>query len=193
MKIHFTLLLIMILVGLASPSIFAQTAAIDHSTAWVQERKSNQSIIINKGQFEQRNKDDTWGAVQFAYDGENENVFFTNRGIIIELTRKLKRKKSAEEKRQRNAKKKVGFASQEEFRAFENVGHRLQIDEDDLQIKFLGANPNPKLITEEQESHYHSYSYYDEGNRRFRYDRVLFVPVGVSPERTPILNEGSLI
>ena len=137
----------------------AESAKTDGS--WLVQRKPHPSFIQNKGQFQPRNKEIDAATVLFAYDGNHDDFLFTKNGLIVELTVQKKRKKSEEEKAERSAKKKIGFKDAAEFRAFEEVGHTLHIDKDELIMTWLDANENPEILVENKDPFYHSYSFYD--------------------------------
>ena len=75
----------------------------------------------------------------------------------------IKRKKSDEEKAARAEKKKVGFKDAADFRAFEEVGHTMKITKDEIDVKWLGANPNVQIISEDLNNFTHSYNFYENG------------------------------
>ncbi|CAA6830271.1 MAG: internalin, putative [uncultured Aureispira sp.] len=134
-------------------------SAQNENSSWQVERKTKASFIENKGQFKLRNSSFKNAEIKYVYDGNQEDFYFTPKGLSIELTYAKKRTKSPEEKKIRNAKKKIGFKDAEEFRAFEEVGHRQHIEEDELDLIWLGANPNVEIVMEDKDEHYHSYLY----------------------------------
>ena len=138
--------------------LFAQS---NKNESWAVERKPIQSFIENKGQYSLRDKNFNISKVEYAYDGSNQDYFFTKEGVIIELTDQQKRIKSEEERKARAEKKKQGFKDREDFVAFENEGHRMQIEKDDIFAKWIGANKNLNIIVEDKDEYYHNYSFYD--------------------------------
>jgi gliding motility-associated-like protein len=129
--------------------------------SWIVERKPVQSFIENKGQFSLRDKTLKLSKVEYAYDGSNQDYFFTKEGVVIELTDQQKRIKSEEERKARAEKKKLGFKDAAEIYAFEKEGHRLEIENDFVLAKWIGANENVQIIVENKDDFYHSYSFYD--------------------------------
>lgn len=129
--------------------------------SWIVERKPIQSFIENKGQFSLRDKTLKLSKVEYAYDGSNQDYFFTKEGVVIELSHQQKRIKSEEERRARAEKKKQGFKDAAEIYAFEKEGHRLEFENDFVLAKWIGANDNVQILVEDKDDFYHSYSFYD--------------------------------
>lgn len=141
---------------LALPSIF-----LGQTTNWTKELKIQKAFIENKGQFTTRTTAGFNSQVEFAFDGYNEEYYFTKSGVVIELSKKTKHLKSDEEKKWRNERKRQGFTT-EEWLEFEAVGHKLDIKKDELIGQWVGANPNVQIISENKNLFTHSYSYYDK-------------------------------
>lgn len=93
---------------LSAITSFAQTSD-NTPSSWTIERAPLNSFIENKGQFNARNPSNTSSEIKYGYDGKSEDFYFTNNGVIIELTLQEKRIKSEEEKKQRAEKKTARF------------------------------------------------------------------------------------
>jgi gliding motility-associated-like protein len=134
--------------------------ALSQQNNWTKELKTQKAFIENKGQFNVRPIDGFNSQVEFAFDGYNEEYFFTKTGVVIELSQKTKRLKTEEEKKWRNERKKQGFTTDEEWLEFEAMGHKLDIKKDELIGQWIGSNPNVQIISEDKNQFTHSYSYY---------------------------------
>jgi gliding motility-associated-like protein len=161
MSHFFRILIAALLLSIPGLQIFAQSNT--GSNSWQVQRKALQSIIENQGQFQPRNTSLNISPVLYGFDGAQEDVFFTKTGIIIELTHQEKRKKSEEEKAARTAKKAVGFKDAADFRNFEEVGHTLKIEKEELFLNWINANQNVQIVVEDKDNFTHSYSFY-KGN-----------------------------
>ena len=157
-KNQFTFLSCLIIFFLSSQTLFAQPSS---DKSWISQRKPLNSFIENQGQFVSRNTTFGNSEILYGYDGSNQDFYFTKEGVIIELTQQQKRVKSAEEKKLRAEKKQQGFKDANDFRAFEEEGHRMDIKKDEIFVKWLGSNPNVKIIVENKDVYYHNYSFYD--------------------------------
>lgn len=159
MKIAQYLAILVLFVFSGSKSLFSQNA-------WTYDRKSQPVFVENQGQFKIKDQSQLPKMeIAYAYDGAQTDFFITKKGIYIELRHQEKRKKSEEEKKARAAKKAAGFSSADEFRAFEEQGHRLKIEEDNVFVEWVGANENVEIQPLDLEDFYYSYTFIDELNR----------------------------
>ena len=132
---------------------------------WKAEYGKTKSFVENKGQFDKRIV--TNSPILFAYDGGDHNYFFTKEGVIFELSHKVKRDRTTEEKELRKIRKSEGFNSNADWQKFQDTDFHNRLDEtkDELRALWVGANPNVEIVTEGKDNYYHSYSYYNSANQ----------------------------
>lgn len=149
-------------------SIFLFNSAFAQMQNWVQTPSETKVFIENKGQFKIATSDNFKSDVKYALDSENEDFYFTPSGVVLEYWTKEKRVKSEEEKLARKKKKAAGFASREEFQAFEREGQKPLIKRDVIECKWIGANTDVEIVAENKNEFYHNYSYVGEnGENKF--------------------------
>jgi len=111
---------------------------------WTNSPNSERAFVENKGQYDGRN----WqSANQIKYALSQQDgwfTFFSNKGITHRIERLV-----------RNPKKKKG-----EGDANNNLPSRIHLSEF-VNISFVGANNNVKIIAEEKTNHYYSYAVKD--------------------------------
>jgi gliding motility-associated-like protein len=124
---------------------------------WNNNLGTSKGFIENKGQFNMQTLSGKKMEVLFSFDGESEDYYFTNNGVVLTYTQKEKRKKSDQEKLQRIERKKQGFKTQKEWQNFEREGNRVLLTQDELECVWLGASSDVQIIPENVNAFYHSY------------------------------------
>jgi len=124
---------------------------------WINTPKNHKSFIENKGQFSIKPSEDFNTDVEFSFDGETEDFYFTKSGVVFLYSTQEKRERSLDEKKWREEKKKQGFANQKEFQEFEKAGHKLKMEYDEIRTEWIGANQNVQIIGSEKTTYHHSY------------------------------------
>jgi hypothetical protein len=104
---------------------------------------NTKDFIENKGQYGAAIG--RMGNIQFGYEGFDMPVLFTNKGLV-QLNRE--RKGTGEEEREAMQRKGV---SPEKIAALTKTEDRF------INIEWLGANPNVKIIAEQATQSYHTY------------------------------------
>lgn len=116
----------------------------------------NKYFTENKGQW--KNKLINGNSVLFAYDGQNQDYYFTKNAVQIELI-----KKKWTEKDKKSGKKK--WEKEEEF--------ELKEYREIIYGEWLNINPDVEVIPLDKNSFYSSYSFYDE-NKNIQ--NINFIP-----------------
>ena len=111
---------------------------------WTNSPNSERAFVENKGQYDGRNWQST-NQIKYALSQQDGwFTFFSNKGITHRIERLV-----------RNPKKKKG-----EGDANNNLPSRIHLSEF-VNISFVGANNNVKIIAEEKTNHYYSYAVKD--------------------------------
>ena len=111
---------------------------------WTNNPNSERAFVENKGQYNGRNWQST-NQIKYALSQQDGwFTFFSNKGITHRIERLV-----------RNPKKKKG-----EGDANNNLPSRIHLSEF-VNISFVGANTNVKIIAEEKTNHYYSYAVKD--------------------------------
>ncbi|MDF1676897.1 MAG: PKD domain-containing protein, partial [Vicingaceae bacterium] len=111
---------------------------------WTNSPNSERAFVENKGQYDGRNWQST-NQIKYALSQQDGwFTFFSNKGITHRIERLV-----------RNPKKKKG-----EGDANNNLPSRIHLSEF-VNISFVGANTNVKIIAEEKTNHYYSYAVKD--------------------------------
>jgi gliding motility-associated-like protein len=111
---------------------------------WTNNPNSERAFVENKGQYDGRNWQST-NQIKYALSQQDGwFTFFSNKGITHRIERLV-----------RNPKKKKG-----EGDANNNLPSRIHLSEF-VNISFVGANNNVKIIAEEKTNHYYSYAVKD--------------------------------
>ncbi len=111
---------------------------------WTNNPNSERAFLENKGQYDGRNWQST-NQIKYALSQQDGwFTFFSNKGITHRIERLV-----------RNPKKKKG-----EGDANNNLPSRIHLSEF-VNISFVGANNNVKIIAEEKTNHYYSYAVKD--------------------------------
>lgn len=142
-------------------------------SSWERELGQNRSFIKNKGQFDDRLKSSD-DEIHYAHDGGNHNYYFTKSGVIFELSHKDKRGRSKAEKEYRKSRKAEGFNNNEDWQKFQEADfyNRLVETRDELTAFWVGANPNVRIIAENEDSFYHSYTIYNSNRELININKI---------------------
>ena len=116
----------------------------------IKQFQTENSFIENKGQFDGRNWDSN-SKIKYAIDYNSAQVFFTEKGLTYRFDKIIKNPELEGEK---------DFEGKREGKP-----ERTNISEL-IQINFLGANPNVKIIAENVNSSHYSYNIYQNGNHK---------------------------
>ncbi len=106
-------------------------------------------FIENKDQW--YNNTTQQNPVLFAYDGQNEDYFFSKNSIQIELIKKKWKKKEEKEEYEKNKK-------------WEEEEYVLSEQRETIVGEWLNANPNVEIIPLEKNTFYCSYSFYKDNH-----------------------------
>ena len=137
---------------------FAQTGS-----GWSSKFEAQKVFIENKGQFRLHETAGFDSKVQYAFDGNGQNIFyFTKSGLVFNLT-EIKKNKDSKEKDEREMKERMkkGMTA-EEHAQMEKEERRLNLKQDELRAQWVGANPNVQIIAEDRNESYFSYSFRNE-------------------------------
>lgn len=129
-------------------------------------------FIENKGQFKIGNDGSTTKQVKFAFDGHNERYLFTSKGVVFELIEKERIPKTKEQRAERKAKKAKGFDNYDDFLQMEKEWRRVKDERDYLYAEWIGANPNPEIVTEERNTYHHSYCLNDISGKEINLNNI---------------------
>lgn len=127
-------------------SLFALSAGAQQNGGnWSVNWNNAGSFIENKGQFHVYGCALQSSEILYAVDNGNTRIFFTKAGLIYSLMDVNKRHKDHEEE---------GENELEERRD-------IKIRKDEVQMHWLGANPDVQILAEEQTADYHTYCAHD--------------------------------
>jgi gliding motility-associated-like protein len=143
---------------------FAQNNKSATGNGWASSLKQEKGFIENKGQFEVR-KHTGADKVKFAYNGGTHNYYFTNEGVIYELSQTQFRSRTDAETATRKAVKEKGFKSLREWQEFQATDKKNRFVENRelVSVEWLGANINAQLIPADENSFNHSYTFKRNG------------------------------
>ncbi len=126
---------------------------------WINKFGAEKSFIKNHGQFIIKKHNDFNNNVLFAYDGSNEDYYFTKSGVIYSF-KKNKNKKVENNKKELEKKKTMSHAEWEKHEALER---KNSIEKDIVFAQWLNTNKNLEIIPKEKTSYYHSYTFPKDG------------------------------
>jgi len=112
---------------------------------WTVNWNSAGSFIENKGQFRVHGNSVPGSEILYAIDNGGTRIFFTRNGLIYSLIDVSRKHKEHEEE---------GENELEERRD-------IRIRKDEVQMHWLGSDPDVKLVAGEQTADYHTYSQHD--------------------------------
>jgi len=78
--------------------------------------KNHKSFIENKGQFSIKPSEDFNTDVEFSFDGETEDFYFTKSGVVFLYSTQEKRERSLDEKKWREEKKNKDLLTRKNFK-----------------------------------------------------------------------------
>ncbi|GAB4453976.1 MAG: hypothetical protein OHK0036_17290 [Bacteroidia bacterium] len=110
---------------------------------WKANPFSEKYFVENKGQWESKKIGNQ--SIIAAYDGQNEDYFFTKNAVQIELIKKKWRKEEEEEENKKH-------------RKYEEEEQVLSEKRESIYGEWLNANPNVEILFLEKNSFYTSYS-----------------------------------
>lgn len=99
------------------------------------------------------------GKPRFAYEGFGMPVLFTSKGLI-HLQRKIIGESEAEREREERREKKKGKEAR--------VEEEIKAEDRSISMEWLGANPDPVIVTEGVEQGYHTYGALTQKARAFK-------------------------
>ncbi len=140
--------------------------------SWQADLGEHKGFIKNEGQFEVHGPEYREQPVVYAYDGVGEDYLFTAAGVILEFSDIKKARKSEAEKKARAERKKQGFNTLKEWQDFERAGTRLDITYDQLQVQWIGANPNALIVPGKKQLNHHSYSYENNAGKEVNVNNI---------------------
>ena len=129
-------------------SVFAGKSE-SHKRTFAQKDPFQSSVFLqNNGIFQ----DYEGRHIQYYADHDHVNVYFTEQGLIYR-ERSINQKKYKEILKEQEEKKKGTRKKEKEDEAKE----RIPIDISTIAMDWIGANPHPKIISNEQAEGYHTY------------------------------------
>jgi gliding motility-associated-like protein len=128
---------------------------------WTSKFEAQKVFIENKGQFKIKASEGFDQMVQYAYDGHEQNFYFTKSGVVLELVEIKKPKQKENEEREMKERMKKGITP-EQHAKMEEEEHRMIIKKDELRAQWIGANPNVKIVAEDKISATFSYCFKDK-------------------------------
>ncbi len=143
-----------------STSAIAQNSAL---AKWTAKYDKTKAFIENKGQFKVSGLKNYNTPVLYAMDHGATKIYFTKKGLVYSFLNVWQKETNKEEREKREQK---GFASVEEFKAFEEEGRAVEYSTDVIPMFFDGANPAVEIIAEQQTKEYHSYSFIEKGETK---------------------------
>lgn len=143
-----------------STSAIAQNSAL---AKWTAKYDKTKAFIENKGQFQVNGLENYNAPVLYAMDHGATKIYFTQKGLVYSF---LKVWQKENDKEERELRKQKGFASAEEFKAFEDEGRKVEHETDVIPMFFDGANAGAQIVAEQETKEYHSYSYKENGKSK---------------------------
>ncbi|HPQ07765.1 MAG TPA: PKD domain-containing protein [Bacteroidia bacterium] len=124
---------------------------------WKVQPFEERYFVQNKGQWE--NKKVNNQEILFAFDGQNEDYFFTKSGVQIELIKKKWIKKEEEKEYEKNHK-------------WEEEEYILSEKRESVYGEWIGINNNVEIIPLDKNSYYSSYTF----KKNNKYININFIP-----------------
>ncbi|MCW3124428.1 MAG: hypothetical protein JWO03_86 [Bacteroidetes bacterium] len=128
---------------------------------WANKLEAQKVFIQNKGQFKVKEAQGFDSQVQYAYHGGAQNFYFTTSGVVYELTDRKAPKKSEHEEREERERMRKGMTAKQHDK-MEEEENRMIVNKDELRTLWIGANPNVKIIAENEATATYSYTFHDK-------------------------------
>ncbi len=128
---------------------------VSQSSQWTKTWGEEKSFIENRGQFESMYSLPDRTNVLYAYEGSQENYFFSKNKLLFRFVKLANIDKDENEFKEMREKK----YTPEEWRRHEVEEFRKKVMQEYVSAEWLDANPNVEIIAENRVSYYHSYTY----------------------------------
>ncbi|GIV26717.1 MAG: hypothetical protein KatS3mg027_0531 [Bacteroidia bacterium] len=149
--------LFIICIGFSSYAQILSYSTTNTQKEWKINPFEQKYFIENKGQWD--NKTVNQQPILFAYDGQNEDYYFSKNTIQIELIKKKWKKKEENEEYEKN-------------RKWKEEEHILVEQREIIIGEWMDINPDVEIIPLEKNSFYSSYSIYKNN----RLENINFIP-----------------
>jgi gliding motility-associated-like protein len=160
-KIYTQVIAICFFLLLFNPLTFA-----GEPSGWTNKLEPQKVFIQNQGQFNIGAPAGFDPQVQYAYDGGEQNFYFTKSGVVYLLRERVEPNEREKEREEREMKERMKKGmTPEQHQQMEAEERRVIMKKDQLTTQWIGANPNVRMVVDEEVHATYSYCFNDKDGK----------------------------